>query len=802
MEAEAGLSIPSGTAELCAHTDKVLQDLQARHESAKAEIARILTEDSSAPADLKRWKDLKTKTDHSIKEIKNLKEKYHMVEDEPEFVQGAASRLKAAVSQAAEILATLVPKEASSKNSSSQAHERPSKRPKHSVAVEAAGPVEQNYEVGEKVEFFSQTYGRWTATIIKDKKDTGEVKVACRQAWLTKDEMLKRLCRPGPSSLRLIEARSEAMLNDKATPASSSTLGREGRAASSKSKCPPLKEEHVRKIREYEKEKWVAEALYEKTRESSGSHVLQKEAGSLIAINKMRAAKDAKADMHTKMDQEMAEEKRKRREERLLQENPAKARSSMRESRRLEQTRKRNEASKNVQQQEAPQQKQRHCLKPMKPVSSSNRQDRPATSSTPARKSSTAVVKSGKQSLARFEGKNRAISKRSLARSTVRRKTAEVTLVDDDEDVPKKKPLFADFFAERSQKDEPEAKPRGRPKAKTQAQPPSASAGKPSESSANRKPLDSEAKRALQEKIDALEDDFLDKVLSFLESDLNKEGDDENFDLDLDTLPPDRQHQLVQVVDSETRKQELKNVAKERGERTPPDTPPFDPTKESLLTPAVNDTPQFTPQPTPVEVGAIPPLELGAPAVVTTALGQASVDRTPCPTPSPAVEQAQVTSQVTRSPNIEPSPDMVSCSTTSQGKNQPQQNTTAAPANAAGSPSTAAVQAPPTGTPRTSSHAASRVSSAGATRSPDQTREAEDMLARAAKKSAKLTPELRESKTPRQQPAPAPALASPPARLRDSMLDVLDVEDVLAMEREALGEALPGSASGRSGEKA
>eukprot|EP00927_Polykrikos_kofoidii_P006853 TRINITY_DN12784_c0_g1_i2.p1 TRINITY_DN12784_c0_g1~~TRINITY_DN12784_c0_g1_i2.p1 ORF type:complete len:724 (+),score=155.76 TRINITY_DN12784_c0_g1_i2:97-2268(+) len=64
-------------------------------------------------------------------------------------------------------------------------------------------------------------------------------------------------------------------------------------------------------------------------------------------------------------------------------------------------------------------------------------------------------------------------------------------------------------------------------------------------------PLSQEEKNVLQGKINTLEEAQLDRVLAFLEQDIDGTGED--IELDLDTLPPTRQRALVEVVDGEIR---------------------------------------------------------------------------------------------------------------------------------------------------------------------------------------------------------------------------------------------------------
>jgi hypothetical protein len=62
-------------------------------------------------------------------------------------------------------------------------------------------------------------------------------------------------------------------------------------------------------------------------------------------------------------------------------------------------------------------------------------------------------------------------------------------------------------------------------------------------------PLSMEAKKTLQDRLDKLDDDGMDRVLEFLELDMRYDGGtDEEVQLDLDRLAPARQHALVQMV--------------------------------------------------------------------------------------------------------------------------------------------------------------------------------------------------------------------------------------------------------------
>eukprot|EP00931_Biecheleriopsis_adriatica_P086668 TRINITY_DN61281_c0_g1_i1.p1 TRINITY_DN61281_c0_g1~~TRINITY_DN61281_c0_g1_i1.p1 ORF type:complete len:554 (+),score=142.50 TRINITY_DN61281_c0_g1_i1:144-1664(+) len=62
--------------------------------------------------------------------------------------------------------------------------------------------------------------------------------------------------------------------------------------------------------------------------------------------------------------------------------------------------------------------------------------------------------------------------------------------------------------------------------------------------------LTGQEKAELQEKIDALSDDQLDRVIEFLQPDLGN-GDSDDVSLDLDTLPAERQRALIKIVDEE-----------------------------------------------------------------------------------------------------------------------------------------------------------------------------------------------------------------------------------------------------------
>mmetsp|Transcript_113025 Transcript_113025/g.178533 ORF Transcript_113025/g.178533 Transcript_113025/m.178533 type:complete len:742 (+) Transcript_113025:65-2290(+) len=706
-----------------------------------------------------------------IFEPDDLKDVDLAVFDRDEVTAGQRTFLKSAVELAKQAEAPDAVKSASQLKTKKEA--KP-KADNTSDLQNVTAPDEHVYEKDDRVQFWSQTHKAWTKTIVKDKRADGEVLLACKSTWISKADQAAKM-RPilfDPSAAPSVapkRARAEAhrlKLDDKPTPAASSAPGRSGHEHKKRrqSAPQPLTEENVKK--------------------------LASQSGFGLPLEIFSASRDTNG-LQVQAQEDRRKKKHEEKEERIFQRSVVGFRSSLRDQRlkkqEEERARKQEEIAQKARELEAKRKddaKRKRLEQTQTPARRTSSKRVAHRESDPVmRSSSNDVAKNSRQDFSTPLGRSHTSAASRSGRSLGRRKSQDSS----DGEVPKKEPLLAELEPtprpKRSRPEETEAKPRGRPKAKTQAQPPSSDVGK--------QPLDSEAKQKLQEKIDLLEDDYLDKVLRFLEADLSQEVD-EAFDLDLDKLATDRQHQLVEVVDEAHRKQKARHDAHARGERTPPDTPPFDPTKESLLTPAVNDTPQFTPQPTPMEPT---PFELAATAPAS-APAQASVDNTPCPTPSPAAEKTQLnaTAQPLRSPHRERSPDMVSApsrSPASPGKAQLQQLVATAPANASGSPG---VQAPPSGTPRTSSQAASRVSSA--TRSPE-TREAEDILARAAKKSAKHTPELRESKTPRQQPAPAPSLGSPPpGRLPDSMLDVLDVAEVLA-----IAEELPASASGRSGEK-
>lgn len=64
----------------------------------------------------------------------------------------------------------------------------------------------------------------------------------------------------------------------------------------------------------------------------------------------------------------------------------------------------------------------------------------------------------------------------------------------------------------------------------------------------------------LQSKIDKLDSEQLDRVLDFLQKDLDENCEEEEVQLNLESLPPDRRQALVRLVDQELREAEQKAV--------------------------------------------------------------------------------------------------------------------------------------------------------------------------------------------------------------------------------------------------
>jgi hypothetical protein len=282
---------------------------------------------------------------------------------------------------------------------------------------------------------------------------------------------------------------------------------------------------------------------------------------------------------------------------------------------------------------------------------------------------------------------------------------------------------------------------RGRPKAKSQAKPSEeapapASAEEPAVAVAPKvpagpQPLDKKGKQALQNKIDLLEDDYLETVLRFLEADLGGE-EEEEINLDLDNLAPQRQQQLVKIVDEELAKQKARQDAHARGERTPPESPIFDIGKD-ILTPLQSH--KNTPLDPPVSPMQLDPAAAGTKNVL--ALGPTP---TPFPTPSEAGEDDAAATHPSESAHVQLA--------------------------AAAATDSAPVEAAPV---------EKVVTAVGQSVGELM----EDTISRAVRKAVKATPELTESKTPRASPRnPACASgASPKTRAPDSMLDILNEDD-------------------------
>lgn len=274
-----------------------------------------------------------------------------------------------------------------------------------------------------------------------------------------------------------------------------------------------------------------------------------------------------------------------------------------------------------------------------------------------------------------------------------------------------------------------ESKPKpAKPGAKSQARLSGATPASSSSAPPKLEPLNAQEKQALQLKIDELNDDALETVLKFLESDLG-DPDQEEINLDLDKLTPQRAQDLVKVVREELAKQKkAEEEAKAPPGKSPPQSPVYDLGKD-IVTPlltARQDPPvspmQLEPSQTAAATKCQIPIPTGSP--------------TPFPTPSENGdehhERVAAAAQIAKSPAIRPSVPSVAVS----------------PAPSAGQ-------------------------SAGV----------EEAISKSIRKAVRMTPELTESKTPRHTgPSSSPKSERPMEP--DSMLGVVDEAMLSAMEGE------------------
>jgi hypothetical protein len=292
------------------------------------------------------------------------------------------------------------------------------------------------------------------------------------------------------------------------------------------------------------------------------------------------------------------------------------------------------------------------------------------------------------------------------------------------------------------------ARPAKKAKVKSQARPkaapPAPVAPAPAAAPAGPDPLDKKGKQELQNKIDLLEDDYLEVVLQFLEADLGGAGEGDEVNLDLDNLAPYRQQQLVKVVAEELQKQRARQEAHARGERTPPESPIFDIGK-GILTPlqgfqtAASEPPM---SPMHLEPAAAPSKSQLPPPTAT-----------PTPFPTPSEYGDDHAERIPVEPVAQQKPKVPSAS--------------ASPAARSGSGS--------------SGQSVGKLM--------------EDTISQAVRKAVRVTPELTESKTPRAQgpecsPKHSPKHGghSPRTQGNDSMLDVLGDEELAALCDELPGE--------------
>jgi len=98
-----------------------------------------------------------------------------------------------------------------------------------------------------------------------------------------------------------------------------------------------------------------------------------------------------------------------------------------------------------------------------------------------------------------------------------------------------------------------------------------------------------EEKVMLQNKIDKLNADQLERVLDFLQKDLEDNCEEEEVQLNLESLPPDRRQALVRLVDQELREAEQKagqtEVAGSAEDLASPDFPAMEPDDSPSLAP-------------------------------------------------------------------------------------------------------------------------------------------------------------------------------------------------------------------------